>query len=112
MEQLFFGDLVLIDTNPDAAKKQIAIVVSANVVNEYLHSVIICPLIHMPHFQQSRIGATFLPKEISCLEQDAMINYIAMTSISKEQIIKRIGTLPAVLLPKIKESLSAIFDIS
>lgn len=112
MEQLFFGDLILVDTRESVSEKQIATVVSANVVNEYLHSVIICPLIRTPHFQHSRIGATFVPKEISGLDEHTTINYFEITSILKDQIAKRIGALPNIFLPEIRDSLKAIFDIS
>lgn len=111
MEQLFFGDLILVDTPESVSEKQIATVVSANVVNEYLHSVIICPLIRTPHFQQSRIGATFVPREISGLEEHTTINYFEIASVPKEHIVKRLGALPNVFLPEIRESLKAIFDI-
>jgi mRNA-degrading endonuclease toxin of MazEF toxin-antitoxin module len=111
MEQLFFGDLIVVDTQAGTVEKRIAVVVSANVVNEYLHAVIVCPLIQTPHFQQSRIGATFVPKEISGLEGHTTINYFEIASVPKERIARRIGALPNIFLPEIRESLKAIFDI-
>lgn len=117
MEQLFFGDLVVVDSRNSneqinsASEKRIAIVVSANVVNEYSHSIIVCPLIQTPHFQHSRIGATYVPQEISGLDEHKTINYFEMASVSKDQIFKRIGALPSIFLSEIRESLKAIFDV-
>ncbi|MFQ5628154.1 MAG: type II toxin-antitoxin system PemK/MazF family toxin [bacterium] len=117
MEQLFFGDLIAVDTLlsskqlSNTSEKRIAIVVSANVVNEYAQAVIVCPLIHTPRFQHSRIGATFVPREISGLAEHTTVNYFEITTIAKDTIGKRIGALPHVFLNEIKDSLKAIFDI-
>ena len=108
------GDIVSVQLNySDSANGEdgFAIVISADVLNDHLQTVIVCPLIDAGQVKQSRIGATIIPKEVIGLEQDNIVFSLQIKTIAKSQIVKRISSIPNIYMSQIKESLQAVLDI-
>ncbi|MFQ5677695.1 MAG: type II toxin-antitoxin system PemK/MazF family toxin [bacterium] len=115
MTSFIFGDIVAINSDVSDADlnglTQHGVVISAEVINKTLHSVIVCPLIEAETVSQSRIGATFIPKMDTGLKFDAVALSLQIKTIPKERIQKKIGGLPSNYVNQIKESLQAVLDI-
>ena len=111
------GDIVslqLNDPSPDPSSKkvqQFAVIISADVLNDHLHTVLVCPLVEAPQMKESRIGATLIPKEVVGMERDVVVFSLQIKTIGKNQIVKRISSVPPNYLGQIKESLLAVLDI-
>ena len=100
MNHFKYGDIVLVQLNKDVEVKQEAtvrpaLVISADTINDNLQTVIICPLIEAKNVSQSRIGATFVPKEIGGLHENSLILSFQIKTISKERVLKRLSSLPS-----------------
>lgn len=113
MMRMFFGDIVLVQTNQssEGAIEMPAVVVSADIINENMPGIIICPLLPTKHTFPSRIGATFIPKSLTGFEEDCLLHYFQIRAVPKEFVRKRIGALPHSFMKQVKESLKAVFDI-
>jgi mRNA-degrading endonuclease toxin of MazEF toxin-antitoxin module len=88
-----------------------AVVVSADIINENLPTVIVCPLVEADEVRESRIGATYIPKQDTGLELDCLVLSLQVKTVSREHIVKRIGTLPANYQAQLKESLQAVLEL-
>lgn len=116
MNHLKHGDIVLIQLNQNIAVKpeeseRLALVISANAINDNLPTVIICPLIEAKNVSESRIGATYVPKEIGGLSEDRIVLSFQIQTISKERIVKRISSLPSPFMRQVKESLQTALNL-
>ena len=108
------GDIVTIrlggpGNEPEAVRK--AVIVSADVINENLQTVIVCPLIAAKEIKTSRIGATFLPKEETGLDLNSLILSLQIRTVAKETIVQKIGSLPHEYHAQVKESLQAVLEL-
>ena len=88
-----------------------AVVVSADIVNENLKTVLACPLVAAKSISRSRVGATFLPQDKIGLGSDLLALSLQIRTISKERIVKRVSSLPRSYMSQIKESLKAVLDL-
>ncbi len=88
-----------------------AVIISAEVINKNLQTVIVCPLIEAKTVSESRIGATFVPKSDTDLDLNCVILSLQIKTISKKRIQKRISVLPTNYIRQIKESLQTVLDI-
>lgn len=88
-----------------------AVVVSADIVNENLKTVLACPLVAAKSISRSRVGATFLPQDKIGLDSDFLALSLQIRTISKERIVKRVSSLPRSYMSQIKESLKAVLDL-
>ena len=109
------GDIVSVKLkdNEVEEKKSIgyAVIISAEVINKNLQTVIVCPLIEAKNVSESRIGATFVPKRETDLDLNCVILSLQIKTISKKRIQKRISVLPTNYIRQIKESLQTVLDI-
>lgn len=116
MSTFKYGDIVSVkleafpNTQEDVLTRY-ALIISADIINENLQTVIVCPLIEAKKLSKSRIGATYLPKEEIGLETDCLVFSLQIKTISKDRIVKRVGALPESYKIQIKESLQAVLDI-
>ena len=109
------GDIVSVKLkdNEVEEKKSIgyAVIISAEVINKNLQTVIVCPLIEVKSASESRIGATFVPKSETGLDLNCVVLSLQIKTISKKRIQKRISVLPINYIRQIKESLQTVLDI-
>ena len=111
------GDIVSVqlkDPSPDPRRpkgQQFAVIISADVLNDHLQTVLVCPLVEAPQMKKSRVGATLIPKEVIGMERDIVVFSLQIKTIAKNQIVKRISSVPPNYLGQIKESLLAVLDI-
>ena len=110
------GDIVLVQLSQDEQAKlngssRYAVVISADIINENLQTVIVCPLIEAKQVVKSRIGATFVPKSVIGMDINSLVFSLQIKTISKERIVKRVSSLPTDYMVQIKESLQAVLDI-
>lgn len=110
------GDIVLIRLNGTSAtdgneSTRHAVIISADIINENLQTVIVCPLIEAKQVSQSRIGATFVPKADIGLDRDGLVFSLQIKTVSKDRIVKRVSSLPLSYMEKIKESLQAVLEL-
>lgn len=89
-----------------------AVIISANAINDHLSTVIVCPLMDAKEVKKSRMGATFLPKDIVGIEKDSIAFSLQIKTVSKNRILKRINSLPTDYIQQIRESLHAVLDFS
>jgi len=88
-----------------------AVIISAEVINKNLQTVIVCPLIEAKKVSQSRIGATFIPKGETELDLNCVVLSLQIKTISKNKIQRRISVLPANYFHEVKESIQTVLDI-
>ncbi len=109
------GDIVSVQLkdNGELPQKSIgyAVIISTEVINKNLQTVIVCPLIEAKQVSESRIGATFLPKGETELDINCVILSLQIRTISKNKIQKRISVLPANYIHQVKESIQTVLDI-
>ncbi len=107
------GDIVSV--NLDGVKQKsparYAVVISTDVINENLQTVIVCPLIEAKQVAKSRIGATLIPKEVIGMEENCLAFSLQLKSVAKERIQKRISSLPEDYMQQIKESIQAVLEL-
>ncbi|MFQ5602584.1 MAG: type II toxin-antitoxin system PemK/MazF family toxin [bacterium] len=111
-----YGDIVTVRVNNHSETNQKggtrnAVIVSADVINDILQTVIVCPIIASKGVSDTRIGATFIPKNVGGLERDGLAFSLQIKTIHKDRIVQRIGSLPMEYLYQIKESLQAVLDL-
>ncbi|RMD92887.1 MAG: type II toxin-antitoxin system PemK/MazF family toxin [Calditrichaeota bacterium] len=116
MNHFKFGDIVLVnlageEEKPTVAKKGYALIISSDTVNDNLDTVIVCPMVKSEKTTRSRIGATFIPKEIVDLGEHQLILSFVIKTIVKDRIIKRINTLPKSYMQQVKESLQTVLSL-
>ena len=109
------GDIVSVKlTDNDLEEKKplgYAVIISAEVINKNLQTVLVCPLIEAKTVSESRIGATFVPKDEIDLDLNCVILSLQIKTISKKRIQKRISVLPTNYIHQIKDSLKTVLDI-
>jgi mRNA interferase MazF len=80
------------------------VIVSGNLMNEYLATVICCPLTSKVKNYKGNIVLT--PNQLNKLKQPAEILTAHIRSISKERLVRKIGSIEAAELLQIKEGLN------
>jgi mRNA-degrading endonuclease toxin of MazEF toxin-antitoxin module len=113
MKSFKHGDIVLVDFENSKQNSHTghAVVISTDVVNENLQTVIVCPLIEAKQVTKSRIGATLIPKEVIGMEENCLAFSLQLKTVAKDRIIKRISSLPADYMQQIKESIHAVLEL-
>lgn len=108
------GDIVSVKLTDNGVEEKsfgYAVIISAEVINKNLQTVIVCPMIEAKTVSESRIGATFVPKGETDLNLNCVILSLQIKTISKKRIQKRISVLPTNYIHQIKESLQTVLDI-
>jgi mRNA-degrading endonuclease toxin of MazEF toxin-antitoxin module len=108
------GDIVAVrleDTGGDEEQIRYAVIISADIINENLQTVIVCPIIKAPEINISRIGATYIKKDDVGLDLNSLVLSLQIKTVSKDRILKSIGVLPANYRSEIKESLQAVLEL-
>ena len=109
------GDIVSIKLGDNEGPPQepiaYAVIISADVINKNLQTVIVCPLIEANRVSESRIGATFIPKGETELDLNSIVLSLQIKTISKNKIQKRISVLPTNYIHQVKESIQTVLDI-
>ena len=82
------------------------VIISGNVVNEYLKIVIACPL--TTQIKNYKGNIILEPDEINGLSAKSEILIFHVRSISKERLIKKIGQISDNQLEKLKDGLNDI----
>ena len=82
------------------------VIISGNVVNEYLKIVIACPL--TTQIKNYKGNIILEPDEINGLSAKSEILIFHVRSISKERLIKKIGQISENQLEKLKDGLNDI----
>jgi mRNA-degrading endonuclease toxin of MazEF toxin-antitoxin module len=106
------GDIVLIqleDVKQKSARH--GVVISTDVINENLQTVIVCPLIEAKQVTTSRIGATLIPKEAIGMEEDRLAFSLQLKTVAKERIQKRVSSVPAKFMQQIKQSIQTVLEL-
>ena len=111
-----YGDIIAVNIAGESKGQQQhfvrhAVVVSADIINENLPTVIVCPLIEAEQVKRSRIGATYIPKEETGLDFDCVVFSLQVKTIYKDQIVQRVGTLSFQYQLQLKESLQAVLEL-
>lgn len=114
--ELSYGDVVLVNQHqPDdlenGDKMLPAVIISANILNATLDSVMVCPLVEAKYISQSKIGATFVPKDVIGLEEDSLVLSLQILTVFQGQIFKRLGSLPDVLMKSVQTSLKSALNL-
>ena len=107
------GDIVLVslDSLKQKSPARYAVVISSDVINDNLQTVIVCPLIEAKKVTKSRIGATLIPKEVIGMEENCLALSLQLKSVAKERILKRVSSLPVDYMKQIKESVQAVLEL-
>jgi mRNA-degrading endonuclease toxin of MazEF toxin-antitoxin module len=107
-----WGDIVSVRLDETGGgEARYALVISADILNDNLSTVIVCPLIEAKGVAQSRAGATFIPVNEIGLDFDSLVLSLQIKTINKERIIRRISSLPAHYEDEIRESLQAVLSL-
>ena len=114
MKSYKHGDIVLINLGSaeesERGQPRYAVVISADVINEHLQTVIVCPLIESKQVFKSRIGATLIPKEAIGMEENCLVFSLQIKTIAKARILRKVSSLPTDYLLQIKESVQAVLN--
>lgn len=109
------GDVVALEHKDNGANSskpiRYAVIISGDIINKNLETVIVCPLIESETVSESRIGATFIPREVTGLEVNRVVFSPQIKTVSKNQIQRTVSALPPVYIHQIKESLKVVLDI-
>ncbi|MFQ5708949.1 MAG: type II toxin-antitoxin system PemK/MazF family toxin [bacterium] len=110
------GDIVLVHLGPRSSSAangmtQPALIISSETVNANLQTIIVCPIIDAKNVAQSRMGATLIPKEMLGCETNRLVLSFHIMTVSKDRVLKRLGSLPPNYLHQIKESLQAVLSL-
>ncbi|MCG8603718.1 type II toxin-antitoxin system PemK/MazF family toxin [bacterium] len=110
------GDIVLVrvDQNSNSTKDhglRPAVIISCNVVNANMGSIIICPLVEIGQISESRVGAAYVPGELIGMSRDSLVLCLHILTMKQDQIVQRIGSLPDSLMRSVEESLEFVLDL-
>jgi len=112
------GDIILVQLEPAETRATSAgtrsghaVIISGDIINENLQSVIVCPLIDAELVTKSRIGATFVPKADVGLACNSLVFSLQIKTVPKDRILKRISSLPAAYIQQLKESLQTVLEL-
>lgn len=107
------GDIVLVNLDQAGVEKmnatlaKPALVVSSDILNKNLDSVLVCPILEANGVSESKTGATFVPQVISGLNKDCIVFAFQIRSVTRTRIIRRLGSLPESFMDEVKEGLLA-----
>ncbi len=105
------SELWYADLNPTIGSEQAGlrpiVIVSGNLANTYLNSVICCPLTTKVKNYQGNV--VLAPSDTNNLKKASEILTFHIRSISKERLIRKIGTISQEQLSQIKKGLDEIW---
>jgi mRNA interferase MazF len=114
MKSYKHGDVVMInlggEENSEGGQPHYAVIISGDVINEHLQTVIVCPLIESKQVSKSRIGATLIPKEAIGMEENCLAFSLQIKTITKERILRKVSSLPTDYLLQLRESIQAVLN--
>ncbi|MCA9733007.1 MAG: type II toxin-antitoxin system PemK/MazF family toxin [Deferribacteres bacterium] len=110
------GDVVLVDLSngtPNSTSQFVspAVVISSDTLNANLDTLIVCPIVDANGISESRIGATFLPQDVTGLGKNSIILSFQIRSIDRNRIIRRVGSLPALYMEQVQDGVSAALEL-
>lgn len=104
------GDIYEIFLDPvigsEQAGRRPAVIISGNLANKHLNTVIVCPL--TSQLKNYRGNLILEPSEENGLSKTSEVMTVHICSVSKERIVKKLGTLEVEDLDVIEEALSKI----
>jgi mRNA interferase MazF len=104
------GELWYVDLNPVKGSEQAGfrpvVILSGNLANKYLQTLICCPLTSKIKNYKGNIVLT--PNKINGLTEDSEILTHQIRSFSKEQMVKKIGNVSNVEIEELKVCLNEI----
>ncbi|HAH57034.1 MAG: type II toxin-antitoxin system PemK/MazF family toxin [Lentimicrobium sp.] len=108
-------EIWLADLNPeigtDPGKTRPVLIVQTNLLNKVPHpSSIICPLTTYIELD-ANILRVHLSKGMANLIEDCDVLIDQIRAINNQRLIKKIGDIPAELLPLIKENIAIVLDL-
>lgn len=108
-------EIWLADLNPeigtDPGKTRPILIVQTNLLNKVPHpSSIICPLTTYIELD-ANILRVHLSKGMANLIEDCDVLIDQIRAINNQRLIKKIGDIPAELLPLIKENIAIVLDL-
>lgn len=114
--KLHYGDVVLVNQQPPGEPENHkallpAVIISADILNATLESVMVCPLVEAKYISHSKIGATFVPKDVIGLEDDSLVLSLQILTVFQGQISKRLGSLPDMLMKAVQTSLKSALNL-
>jgi mRNA interferase MazF len=104
------GEIWYADLNPVKGSEQKGtrpvVIISGNLMNEYLNTVICCPI--TSKVKNYKGDVVLQPGKTNGLKQASEILTAHIRSVSKERLVRRIGTISKNELEQVKEGLSDI----
>lgn len=104
------GDIYEIFLDPvigsEQAGRRPAVIISGNLANKHLNTVIVCPL--TSQLKNYRGNLILEPSEENGLSKTSEVMTVHIRSVSKERLVKKLGTLEVEDLDVIEEALSKI----
>lgn len=104
------GELWYVDLNPVKGSEQAGfrpvVILSGNLANKYLQTLICCPL--TSKIKNYKGNIVLKPNKINGLTEDSEILTHQIRSISKERIVKKIGNVSNVEIEELKMCLNEI----
>ncbi len=116
MNSIKHGDVIKIRANGTTKNKaqpayHLGVVVSADVINDNLNTVIVCPLIRAEEVNASRLGVTFVPGRVVGAEADHLVFSLQIKTVPKHRIAQRLSTLPPAYMKQVRDSLQAVLNL-
>lgn len=111
-----YGDVVLVKFDEYRNYEQNettlpALIITCDAINKNLGTLLVCLLINDRQISESLIGAIFVPKEVIGLSDNSIVLCLQIFTISKNQIVKCIGSLPDSFISSIKKSLKTVLNL-
>ena len=104
------GEIWYANLNPTKGSEQSGfrplVIISGNMLNEYLNIVITCPL--TTKVKNYKGNVILEPNEVNRLSQPSEILVFNIRSISKERLVRKIGEITREQLTQLKQGLSDI----
>jgi len=104
------GEIWYANLNPSKGSEQAGhrpvVIISGNLLNQYLNIVIACPL--TTKIKNYKGNVVLKPDVVNKLKAPSEILVFHIRSVSKERLVKKLGNISAVQLEQLKEGLNDI----
>jgi mRNA-degrading endonuclease toxin of MazEF toxin-antitoxin module len=111
------GDVVLVrqTSDPDSSQDgggHLALIVSSDIANNNMETLIVCHLVELNVIAESRVGAPVIPGELLGQSQDSLVLCLQILTIFKDRITERLTSMPVSIMADVQESLAFILDLN
>ncbi|MDP8205038.1 MAG: type II toxin-antitoxin system PemK/MazF family toxin [Candidatus Electryonea clarkiae] len=115
--KVFRGQVIVVNLEPIIGSEQAGtarpcVVVSSNATNNILKTVIIAPLTDARHIKRSHIGAVLIQAGEGGLNKNSLLLAYQVRTISKERIMRILGSLSRDTMNDISESLKDVLYLT